>query len=125
MAKVILSKKSSGLNITQQKIYIFHEIINSSDQMANFINNLLPSRIANKDVKAAMKLVEEWSAFKNIFIVKITSILECVYSLEKASKEYSKLIPSVGDLGAKVIMASMLDRMKQDVNRLKNFLINA
>jgi len=52
------------------------------------------------------------------------TIIEVINSLEKTCEEYSIIIPIITDLtNAKVAMASMRDRIQQEVQRLKKAIL--
>lgn len=120
MAKISVSKKPRELNLTRCQICVFHEIINLTDQMAAFLNDLCLKQGVNEDIKLATGLVNKWHVSSEIFISKATSLLDCLYSLERAYEEYVKLVANVNDLNnAKVIMASMLDRVRQIIGAFR------
>jgi hypothetical protein len=121
MANVSVSKKPYKLNLTRCQISVFHEVIDLTDQMSVFLNCLYPQKLIPADIKLATDLVRKWESSRNTFISKTTSLLECMYSLERAQKEYAKLISSVSELTqSRVIMASMLDRVRQIVEAFRS-----
>lgn len=121
MADISVSKKPRELNLPRCQICIFHETIHLIDKMSEFLNDLYLKQIIHSDIKSAESLVKKWVTSRNIFINKATSLLECMYSLERAYEEYIKLVANnVDDLNnAKIIMLSMLDRVRQIVGAFR------
>jgi len=120
MAKISVSKNPQELNFMRHQSGIFQEIIDLSDQMAEFLSLLYPKQITNADIKIAAELVRNWEVFRNKFISKIILLIKCMDSLERAGEEYSKLVSDVDNLNnARVIMASMLDRVRQIVGTFR------